>query len=62
MKCATCLTLAVLLALVGPRGARADQLIEARLASGPHPPGDAPDVIVHVPSHFDAARAFDCAA
>ncbi len=43
--------------------ARADaddaQLIEARLGQGPHPPGDAPDVIVHIPSHYETRRPFD---
>jgi hypothetical protein len=39
--------------------AAAERLIEARLSTPPHPPGDAPDVIVHVPSHFDGARPFD---
>jgi hypothetical protein len=42
-----------------PGHALADQLIEARLASPPHGPGDAPDVIVHVPSHFDASQPLD---
>jgi hypothetical protein len=36
-----------------PRAARADQQLELRLSSTPHPPGDAPDVIVHAPSRFD---------
>lgn len=34
--------------------AHAEQLIELRLPSPPHAPGDAPDVIVHVPSRIDA--------
>jgi hypothetical protein len=50
--------LAALLA-AGPSVVSADQLLEARLSSAPHPPGDAPDVIVHVPTHFDASRPFD---
>jgi hypothetical protein len=33
---------------------RAQQLLEFRLATGPHAPGDAPDVVVHVPSRLDA--------
>jgi hypothetical protein len=53
--------LALLLAASTPaqRAAATEQLIEARLSSPPHPPGDAPDVIVHVPSHFDASHPFD---
>jgi hypothetical protein len=38
------------------RGART---IEVRLSSGPHAPGDAPDVVVHVPPGFDAAQPLD---
>lgn len=34
-------------------GARAEQLLELRLSSPPHAPGDAPDVIVHIPSRLD---------
>lgn len=33
--------------------ARAEQLLEFRLPSGPHAPADAPDVIVHVPTRLD---------
>jgi hypothetical protein len=33
--------------------ARAEQLLELRLAGPPHAPGDAPDVIVHIPSRLD---------
>ncbi len=36
--------------------AQAALLIEARLAGGPHPPADAPDVVVHVPAGYDAQR------
>ncbi len=41
--------------------ARADagRIIEANLTSGPHPPRDAPDVIVHVPSGYDASKPLD---
>lgn len=48
---------AVLIVLVGrPLDAHADQVLELRLSTGPHAPGEAPDVVVHVPSHFDAAQ------
>jgi len=35
------------------------RLIEVRLRDGPHAPGDAPDVIAHVPAHYDAKRPLD---
>jgi hypothetical protein len=35
---------------------RADALIELRLASAPHAPADAPDVIVHVPTRIAAQK------
>lgn len=38
---------------VRPRVARADQRLEFRLASEPHAPIGAPDVVVHVPSRVD---------
>lgn len=39
--------------------ADAGRLFEMRLTSGPHPPGDAPDVIAHLPSHYDVKRPLD---
>jgi hypothetical protein len=58
---ARCLALLAMLLAAAPlqRAAAQGRLLEARLATPPHPPDDAPDVIVHVPSHFDAARPFD---
>jgi hypothetical protein len=41
---------------IGGMTARADQVLELRLAAPPHAPGDAPDVLVHVPTHFDARQ------
>lgn len=38
---------------------RAARTIEARLSSGPHAPGDAPDVVMHIPPNFDAAQPLD---
>lgn len=39
---------------LAPAWAHAQQLLEGKLPSAPHAPSDAPDVMVHVPSHFDA--------
>jgi hypothetical protein len=38
------------------QSARADALLELRLASAPHAPDDAPDVIVHVPTRIEPEK------
>src|SRR4051812_26323185 len=55
LSTATCALLLVLAAAL-PRVALADSVLELRLATPPHAPADAPDVMVHVPSRFDASR------
>jgi hypothetical protein len=49
-----CVLYALALALLaGPGGARAEALVELRLARPPHAPSDAPDAIVHLPTRLD---------
>jgi pimeloyl-ACP methyl ester carboxylesterase len=48
------LTLVLLALLAGPADARAEALIELRLARPPHAPADAPDVIAHLPSRLSS--------
>jgi hypothetical protein len=38
---------------------RAARTIEVRLSAAPHAPGDAPDVVLHVPPYFDASRPLE---
>jgi hypothetical protein len=67
------LALAIALALTCAAIAHAApaRVHELRLSTGPHPPGDAPDVVAHVASRLDATRplelvvflhGFDCCA
>lgn len=53
--------LAIVLIWLTPGSALADagRLIEVRLARGPHPPGDAPDVVAHIPAHYDTSQPLD---
>lgn len=44
------------LAPLASTSARAEETLELRLASDPHAPGAAPDVVVHVPARLDPAK------
>jgi hypothetical protein len=54
---------AFLFALASVHAARADDTrahtFELRLSEGAHPPGDAPDVVAHVPADFDRKKPID---